>query len=95
MQSIKTETSKLIKAHLPELAAMNEELGGVYIARVNGAVAVIGAENEKAKVIFETAFVSENENKVLDAQILVQDFLEEEGIEAISEHDFKIALGLI
>ena len=95
MQSIKAETSKLIKAHLPELTAMNEEIGGVFIARVNGAVAVIGTENSEKKVIFQTGFVSENENRLLDAQIVIQDILEEEGIEAISEHDFNIALGLI
>lgn len=92
MQSIKTEAAKLIKAHFAELNASAEELGGVFITRLEGAVAVLGVENSKKKVIFRTGFVSDNENKVLDAQIEVQDLLEEEGLEAISEHDFNLAL---
>jgi len=39
--------------------------------------------------------VSDNVNKLLDAQVLIQDLLEDEGIEAISEHDFNIAIGAI
>ncbi len=93
MQSLKIEASKLIKTHFQELSEMNEELGGVFIARVDGAVAVVGAHDFKKKIIFQTAFVSESENKVLDAQIAIQDLLEEEGIEAISEHDFNLAIG--
>ncbi|MNL56928.1 hypothetical protein D3C87_1804520 [compost metagenome] len=54
---------------------------------------MIGAENSKKKIIFRTEFVSNNVNQLLDAQIEVQDLLEEEGIEAISEFDFNIAIG--
>lgn len=93
MPSIKTEAAKLIKNHLEELNAAAEELGGVFITGLEGAVAVIGAENSKKKIIFRTSFVSNNVNQLLDAQIEVQDLLEEEGIEAISEHDFNIAIG--
>jgi hypothetical protein len=92
MQSIKVEASKLIKSHFAELTAMNQSLGGVYIARCDGTVAVVGAQDSEKKIIFQTGFVSENENRVLDAQIAIQDLLEEEGIEAISEHDFNLAL---
>jgi hypothetical protein len=95
MQTLKVEAAKLIKTHLDELNAQADELGGVFITGVNGAVAVIGAEDSKRKVIFKTSFVSDNVNKLLDAQIVIQDLLEEEGIEAISEHDFNIAIGAI
>ncbi|MGE5086134.1 MAG: hypothetical protein ACM3MG_07505 [Bacillota bacterium] len=95
MQSIKSESTKLIKNHLKELNAAAEMLGGVFITGVDGAVAVIGAEKSKKKIIFTTSFVSDNVNKLLDAQIVMQDLLEEEGIEAISEHDFNIAIGAI
>ncbi|MNL52465.1 hypothetical protein D3C87_1756460 [compost metagenome] len=54
---------------------------------------MIGARNFKKKIIFQTSFVSDNVNELLDAQVLVQDLLEEEGLEAISEHDFNIAIG--
>lgn len=92
--SIKAEALKLIKAHIKELNQANEDLGGVFITGMDGAVAVIGAENSKKKVIFKTSFVSDNVNQLLDAQVLIQDLLEEEeGIEAISEHDFNIAIG--
>ncbi len=93
MQPIKAECSKLIKAHVQELKDMHEELGGVHIARLNGTVAVMGIENSEKKVIFQTGFVSDVEDKLLDAQIVVQDLLEEEGIEAISEFDLNLALG--
>lgn len=93
MPSIKTESAKLIKTHMKELQAAYEELGGVFITGLNGAVAVIGAENSKKKVIFTTGFVSESVNPLLDAQVEMQDLLEEEGIEAISEHDFNLAIG--
>jgi hypothetical protein len=92
MQFIKAESEKLIKAHFQELQEMNEELGGVHIARLNGAVAVVGIENAEKKVIFQTGFVSDVEAKVLDAQIVVQDLLEEAGIEALSEYDLNLAL---
>lgn len=92
MQMIKAESAKLIKAHFQELQDMNEELGGVHIARLNGTVAVIGIENSEKKVIFQTGFVSDVEDKLLDAQIVVQDLLEEEGIEALSEFDLNLAL---
>lgn len=95
MQSLKSESTKLIKNHLNELNVAAEMLGGVFITGINGAVAVIGAENSKKKIIFTTSFVSDNANKLLDAQIVMQDLLEEEGIEAISEHDFNIAIGAI
>ncbi|UYL09449.1 hypothetical protein B9G69_002540 [Bdellovibrio sp. SKB1291214] len=90
--SIKAEASKLIKNHLKELNASAEILGGVFITGQDGAVAVIGVEGKKKKVIFLTSFVTDNVNKLLDAQIEVQDLLEEDGIEAISEHDYNIAL---
>lgn len=93
MPSIKTEAVKLIKNHMNELQAANDELGGVFITGLNGAVAVIGAQDSKKKVIFTTSFVSESVNPLLDAQVEMQDLLEEEGIEAISEHDFNIAIG--
>lgn len=92
MPSIKAEAAKLIKNHLKELNAQAEALGGVFITGLEGAVAVIGAENSKRKVIFRTSFVSDNTNTLLDAQIEVQDLLEEEGIEAISEFDFNLAI---
>ncbi|XGC79837.1 hypothetical protein ACES2L_10895 [Bdellovibrio bacteriovorus] len=95
MQAIKSEAKKLIKDHLEELNAAADELGGVFITGVDGAVAVIGAENSKKKIIFKTSFVSDSVNQLLDAQVLVQDLLEEEGIEAISEHDFNIAIGVV
>ncbi|MBO9667583.1 MAG: hypothetical protein J7501_12310 [Bdellovibrio sp.] len=95
MQTLKVEAAKLIKTHLDELNAQADELGGVFITGLKGAVAVIGAEDSKRKVIFTTSFVSDNVNKLLDAQIVVQDLLEEEGIEAISEHDFNIAIGAL
>jgi hypothetical protein len=93
MKSIKTEATKLIKNHFAELEAAAEELGGVFITGVEGTVAVIGAKNSKKKVIFQTAFVSNNVNELLDAQVEMQDLLEEQGIEAISEHDFNLAIG--
>jgi hypothetical protein len=93
MQSMKAEATKLIKAHLKELNATAEELGGVFITGIDGTVAVIGAENSKKKIIFRTSFVTDDSDKLLDAQVLMQDLLEEEGIEAISEHDFNIAIG--
>lgn len=89
----KSEATKLIKNHMKELVLANQEIGGVYIANLNGAVAVVGAENSNKKIIFQTGFVSDDVNKVLDAQVDVQDLLEEEGIEAISEHDFNEAIG--
>jgi hypothetical protein len=92
MQSIKTEATKLIKNHFAELTAAADELGGVFITGLDGAVAVIGIKNSKKNIIFRTSFVSDNVNKLLDAQVEMQDLLEEEGIEAISEHDFNIAL---
>lgn len=93
MQFIKAECTKLIKAHVHELKDMHEEIGGVHIARLNGTVAVMGIENSEKKVIFQTGFVSDVEDTLLDAQIVVQDLLEEEGIEAISEFDLNLALG--
>lgn len=95
MQDIKAEVTKLIQTHLDELNATADELGGVFITAIDGKVAVIGAEDSKKKIIFTTSFVSDNVNKLLDAQVLVQDMLEEDGIEAISEHDFNIAIGAI
>jgi len=92
MQSIKFEATKLIKDHLDELNIAANKLGGVFITAIDGTVAVIGAENSKKKIIFCTSFVSNNVNQLLDAQVLIQDLLEEEGIEAISEHDFNIAI---
>lgn len=92
MPEFKTEATKLIKNHLPELQATAEELGGVFITAVEGTVAVIGAEDSKKKILFRTSFVSDNEDKLLDAQVEMQDLLEDAGIEAISEHDFNIAL---
>ncbi|WP_413560559.1 hypothetical protein [Bdellovibrio sp. HCB209] len=92
MSSFKTEASKLIKTHLKELNATAEELGGVFITGVEGTVAVIGADGGKRKIIFQTSFVSDDVNKNLDAQVEMQDLLEEEGIEAISEFDFNLAL---
>ena len=93
MQAFKAEATKLIKTHLKELNAAAEELGGVFITGLEGCVAVIGAEDSKKKVIFKTGFVSDNVNQLLDAEIVVQDLLEEEGIEAISEFDFNLAIG--
>lgn len=93
MQEFKTEATKLIKNHIEEISASAEKLGGVFITGIEGTVAVIGAEDNKKKVIFRTSFVSNNVNQLLDAQIVVQDLLEDEGIEAISEHDFNIAIG--
>lgn len=90
--SIKTEATKLIKSHLNELNSAAEVLGGVFITGIDGAVVVIGVEDAKKKIIFRTSFVSDNVNQLLDAQVLMQDLLEEEGIEAISEHDFNIAI---
>ncbi len=92
MSSFKTEAKSLIQKHLKEIQATAEQIEGVFITNVDGAVAVIGLKNSKKHTIFQTSFVSENVNKVLDAQIVVQDLLEEDGIEAISEHDFNIAL---
>ena len=57
MQNFKTEAAKLIKNHLAELNQAADELGGVFITGSNGAVAVIGAENSKKKIIFTTSFV--------------------------------------
>ena len=51
MPSIKTEAVKLIKNHFAELTSTAEELGGVFITGVDGAVAVIGAEKSKKKII--------------------------------------------
>ncbi|WP_413290722.1 hypothetical protein [Bdellovibrio sp. HCB337] len=93
MQNIKAEAAKLIQTHLEELNETAAELGGVFITALDGKVAVIGADNNKKKIIFTTSFVSDNTDKLLDAQVLVQDLLEDEGIEAISEHDFNIAIG--
>jgi hypothetical protein len=93
MQSIKSEVASLIRTHFDALTATAEELGGVFITATDGAVAVMGAENSRKKIIFLTSFVSTNSDHLLDAQVLVQDLLEEQGIEAISEHDFNIALG--
>ncbi len=93
MQAFKTEAMKLIKTHFEEIQAAADELGGVFITGLDGCVAVIGAEDSKKKVIFQTSFVTNNVNQLLDAQIVVQDILEDEGIEAISEHDFNIAIG--
>ncbi len=93
MQSLKAEATKLIKTHLNELNAVADELGGVFITGIDGTVAVIGAAGSKKKVIFRTNFVTDDSDKLLDAQVLMQDLLEDEGIEAISEHDFNIALG--
>lgn len=92
MQSVKAESAKLIKANFQKLREINDEIGGVHIARVDGAVAVVGIENSEKTVIFKTGFVSDVEDKLLDAQILVQDLLEEEGIEALSEFDLNLAL---
>lgn len=94
MQSFKAEATKLIKTHLEDLTASAEELGGVFITGIEGKVVVIGAQNSKKKIIFETSFVSNKVNELLDAEVVMQDLLEEEaGIEAISEHDFNIAIG--
>jgi hypothetical protein len=93
MQPFKTEAIKLIKNHLEELTLAAEELGGVFITGIDGTVAVIGAQDSKKKIIFRTSFVSNNVNQLLDAQVVIQDLLEDEGIEAISEHDFNIAIG--
>jgi|GEM_PF-4141071 hypothetical protein len=93
MASIKTEAKALIKKHLKELNAAADELGGVFITGVDGKVTVIGAEDSKKKIIFQTSFVSDNVNQLLDAQVEMQDLLEEDGIEAISEHDFNLAIG--
>ena len=92
MQQVKDESAKLIRAHLQELQKMNEELGGVHIARLDGSVAVIGIKGGEKNIIFKTSFVSDVEGKLLDAQILIQDLLEEEGIEALSEFDLNLAL---
>jgi hypothetical protein len=93
MSSFKTEAQALIKKHMKELQATADELGGVFITGVDGKVTVIGAEDSAKKIIFQTSFVSDNENKLLDAEIVVQDLLEEDGIEAISEFDFNLAIG--
>lgn len=94
MPSIKAEATQLIKTHLKEMQASAEELGGVFITGIDGAVAVFGVEDSKKKVIFSTSFVSENVNHLLDAQVEMQDLLEDAGIEAISEFDFNLALGV-
>lgn len=93
MRLNKTEVMELIKKHDQELRATADKLGGVFITGMDGTVAVIGAQNSKRKVIFQTGFVSKKESELLDAQVDMQDFLEDEGIEAISEHDFNIAIG--
>lgn len=93
MQTIKAEATKLIKTHFEELKSSAEELGGVFITGIDGTVAVIGAEDSKKKIIFQTSFVSSNEIQLLDAQVEMQDLLEDVGIEAISEHDFNLAIG--
>jgi len=93
MRLNKTEVMELIKKHGAELRATAEKLGGVFITGMDGTVAVIGAQNSKRKVIFQTGFVSKKESELLDAQVDMQDLLEDEGIEAISEHDFNIAIG--
>jgi hypothetical protein len=93
MRLNKTEVTELIKKHGAELRATAEQLGGVFITGIDGAVAVIGAQNSKRKIIFTTSFVSKKESELLDAQVDMQDLLEDEGIEAISEHDFNIAIG--
>jgi hypothetical protein len=92
MKLEKTEATKLIKNHIEELRKTAEELGGVFITGIDGAVAVIGAQDFKKKILFRTAFITRDENKLLDAQVEMQDLLEEEGIEAISEHDFNLAI---
>ena len=93
MQAIKTEGLKLIQEHMKELTAAAEELGGVLILGLEGSVAVYGAEDSKKKIIFRTSFVSNKVNELLDAQVWIQDLLEEAGVEVISEHDFLIAIG--
>ncbi|MEK2687659.1 hypothetical protein [Bdellovibrio sp. GT3] len=92
MKNFKTEAAELIKKHIKELQATADELGGVFITGIDGKVAVIGVENSKKKIIFQTSFVSDDVNKNLDAQVELQDLLEEDGIEAISEFDFNLAL---
>lgn len=93
MKTFKTEAAELIEKHIQELEETSAELGGVFITGVEGTVAVIGAKDSKKKIIFRTSFVSNDETKLLDAQVDMQDLLEEAGIEAISEHDFNIAIG--
>ncbi len=91
--SFKTEASELIKEHIKELLATSEELGGVFITDINGTVVVVGAEDSVKKVILQTSFVSDNENKLLDARVDMQDLLEDAGVEVISEFDFNLAMG--
>ena len=93
MKSFKVEATELIQKHLEELTAAAEKLGGVFITGIDGTVAVIGAKDFKRKIIFQTSFVSNNEKVLLDAEVDMQDLLEDAGIEAISEHDFNIAIG--
>jgi hypothetical protein len=93
MKLNKIAATELIKKHMEELSATAEKLGGVFITGIDGAVAVIGAKDFKRKVIFTTSFVSNKESELLDAEVDMQDLLEDEGIEAISEHDFNIAIG--
>lgn len=93
MKSFKVEATELINTHIKELKATADKLGGVFITGIDGAVAVIGAKDFKRKIIFQTSFVSDNEKKLLDAEVDMQDLLEDAGIEAISEHDFNIAIG--
>lgn len=93
MKTFKTEATELIKKHMNELRETSDEIGGVFITGIEGTVALIGAEDSKKKIICRTSFVSDNADKLLDAQVEMQDLLEEEGIEAISEHDFNIAIG--
>lgn len=93
MKTFKTEATELVKNHLKELKDTAEKLGGVFITGIEGSVAAVGAKDFKKKIIFRTSFVSDDQNKLLDAQVELQDILEEEfGIEAISEHDFNIAI---
>jgi hypothetical protein len=93
MKLNKTAATELIKKHMEELSVTAEKLGGVFITGIDGAVAVIGAKDFKRKIIFTTSFVSNKESELLDAEVDMQDLLEDAGIEAISEHDFNIAIG--
>jgi F0F1-type ATP synthase alpha subunit len=93
MRLNKTEATELIKKHIKELNETAEKLGGVFITGIDGTVAVIGAKDFKRKIIFQTSFVSDKENVLLDAEVDMQDLLEDAGVEAISEHDFNIAIG--